>query len=67
MAADGVVSFVTANVPSAKAGAVATYEQERLASAGLTEPGGGGASRTAKADLNPTSIYAARSAAVKGA
>lgn len=67
MAAEGVVSYVTANVTAAKAGAVVTYEQERLASAGLTQPGGGGASRAAKADLNPTSIYAARSAAVKGA
>jgi capsid assembly protease len=67
MAAEGVVSFVTTNVPAAKADATATYEQERLASAGLTQPGGGGGNRQAKADLNPTSIYAARSAAVKGA
>lgn len=44
MAAEGVVSFVTANVPAAKADAGAAYEQERLASAGLTQPAGGGAS-----------------------
>jgi hypothetical protein len=67
MAAEDVVGYVTANVTAGKPSAAASYEQQRLASAGLTEPGGANAT-SAKADLNPSSIYAARrEAAQKGA
>jgi hypothetical protein len=67
MAAEAVVSFVTANVSAGKPAAATSYEQQRLAAAGLTQPASGG-NAAAKADLNPTSIYAARREAVqKGA
>lgn len=40
MAAEAVVGFVTANVTAGKPDAASSYEQQRLAAAGLTQPGG---------------------------
>jgi hypothetical protein len=76
MAADQVVSFVSANVPatSAKGGSrqdhpapsPAAYEQQRMAAAGLAMPGGKpGAASGPK--INRDAIFAARRATQKGA
>lgn len=72
MAADAVVSFVVANVPVATetnppaSGQATSYEQKRLAAAGLAQPGAS-ASATPKAAIDRNAIFAARRAAVKEA
>lgn len=77
MAAEAVVAFVNANVSAAASTAAATapaggeqqaasYEQQRLAAAGLAQPQAAGVG-TAKVNLDRNSIYAARRATVKGA
>lgn len=69
MSADDAIAAlkVAPKAQAAAADPAATYEQQRLAAAGLTQTAGAG-NATAKADLNPSSIYAARrEAAQKGA
>lgn len=70
MAADAVVAFVTANVPTAKPEAAASdnaYEKQRLAAASLASPAAASAAGKPKANLNPSAIYRARRQATKGA
>lgn len=68
MAADAVVAFVAANVPAAQASAGGeSYEKQRLAAAPLASPTSASTSEKAKANLNPTAIFASRRQATKGA
>lgn len=69
-AADAVAALKAA--PKAEANAQepdpAAYEQQRLAAAGLTQPGGGGTTAAApKKALNAATIYSDRRNALKGA
>jgi hypothetical protein len=56
MTAEAVVGFVTANVPANKPAAAtdkaASYEQQRLAAAGLTQPSAGGDKPGTKSGLS---------------
>lgn len=69
MSVDEVAAALTA-APKAESNAgdpAKDYEAQRIAAEGLAKPGGG-TNATAKADLNPSSIYASRRSAIqKGA
>ena len=70
MSAEAVIGFVTGNVsaaesaPPAAATQPSSYEQQRLAAAGLAQPGAS-ASAVPKATIDRNTIFAARRAAVK--
>lgn len=59
MSGDDVAAFVSANVAAAKP-AAASYEERRLAAAGLAQPGRSEQRAEKRASINPAAIYKSR-------